>query len=55
MPKTIAITPSWYWPAGVTRVVGVPPFRIGEQLVDRFLRNLDAVERLRRGCGRAGE
>ncbi len=22
MPKTIAITPSWYWPAGVQRVVG---------------------------------
>lgn len=28
MPKTIAITPSWYWPAGIARVVGVPPYPI---------------------------
>lgn len=53
MPKTIAITPSWYWPSGVTRVVGVPPFRIGEQLVDRWARHrpddlalIDAERRL---------
>ena len=30
MPKTIAITPSWYWPAGISRVVGVPPYSIYE-------------------------
>jgi len=28
MPKTIAITPSWYWPTGIARVVGVPPYPI---------------------------
>lgn len=28
MPKTIAITPSWYWPQGIPRVVGVPPYSI---------------------------
>ncbi|MBX7161942.1 MAG: AMP-binding protein [Acidimicrobiia bacterium] len=39
MPKTIAITPSWYWPAGTTRVTGVPPFGIHEILVDRFARH----------------
>ncbi len=30
MPKTIAITPSWYWPAGILRMVGVPPYSIYE-------------------------
>lgn len=30
MPKTIAITPSWYWPTGISRVVGVPPYSIYE-------------------------
>ena len=39
MPKTIAITPSWYWPAGVTRVTGVPPYSVGELVVDRFARH----------------
>lgn len=39
MPKTIAITPSWYWPAGTTRVTGVPPFGLHEMLVDRFARH----------------
>lgn len=38
MPKTIAITPSWYWPAGVPRVVGVPPFAVHELLVERRAR-----------------
>lgn len=38
MPKTIAITPSWYWPAGVQRVVGVPPFTLPELLVERRAR-----------------
>jgi len=36
MPKTIAITPSWYWPTGISRVVGVPPYPV-YQLV--LLRN----------------
>lgn len=30
MPKTIAITPSWYWPTGIARVVGVPPYPVYE-------------------------
>lgn len=30
MPKTIAITPSWYWPTGISRVVGVPPYSVYE-------------------------
>jgi acyl-coenzyme A synthetase/AMP-(fatty) acid ligase len=38
MPKTIAITPSWYWPANITRVAGVPPFSIEEHLVGRRAR-----------------
>ncbi|MGD0081744.1 MAG: AMP-binding protein [Acidimicrobiales bacterium] len=38
MAKTIAITPSWYWPAGVPRVVGVPPFRVDELTVARWAR-----------------
>lgn len=38
MGKTIAITPSWYWPAGVPRVLGVPPFLLHEMLVERFAR-----------------
>lgn len=38
MPKTIAITPSWYWPPGVTRVVGIPPFSITELCVERNAR-----------------
>lgn len=53
MPKTIAITPSWYWPAGVQRVVGVPPFSLPELLVERRARRdpgglaaVDAGERL---------
>ena len=39
MPKTIAITPSWYWPADVARVTGVPPFHLDEQLVERWARH----------------
>jgi hypothetical protein len=35
MPKTIAITPSWYWPAGIPRVIGVPPFSVYELCVQR--------------------
>lgn len=35
MPKTIAITPSWYWPAGILRTVGVPPYSIYELCVLR--------------------
>ncbi len=38
MPKTIAITPSWYWPTGLARVTGVPPFRLDELLVERWAR-----------------
>lgn len=39
MPKTIAITPSWYWPAGTTRVTGVPPFSLDQMLLQRFARH----------------
>lgn len=56
MPKTIAITPSWYWPTGAARVTGVPPFRLDEQLVDRWARHhpeatalIDAENRLSGG------
>jgi acyl-CoA synthetase (AMP-forming)/AMP-acid ligase II len=44
MPKTIAITPSWYWPESVDRVAGVPPFSVVELCVERHARdNPDAV------------
>lgn len=39
MPKTIAITPSWYWPAATSRVTGIPPFHLHEMLVERFARH----------------
>jgi len=39
VPKTIAITPSWYWPAAIPRVLGVPPFSLGEALVQRWARH----------------
>ena len=35
MPKTIATTPSWYWPDGVPRVLGTPPLPLARLLVDR--------------------
>lgn len=35
MPKTIAITPSWYWPQGVPRVIGIPRYTLPELCVDR--------------------
>ncbi len=38
MPKTIAITPSWYWPESIDRVVGIPPFGIAELCVERHAR-----------------
>jgi acyl-CoA synthetase (AMP-forming)/AMP-acid ligase II len=38
MPKTIAITPSWYWPESVDRVAGIPPFGVAELCVDRHAR-----------------
>lgn len=39
MPKTIAITPSWYWPPAIPRVVGIPPYSIPELCVDRQARD----------------
>ncbi|MCK9518470.1 MAG: AMP-binding protein [Dehalococcoidia bacterium] len=42
MPKTIAITPSWYWPAGIPRVVGIPPYSIYELCVLRPAREWPA-------------
>ena len=39
MPKTIAITPSWYWPESVDRVAGIPPFGIHELCVLRHARD----------------
>lgn len=38
MPKTIAITPSWYWPEHIDRVAGIPPFAVTELCVDRHVR-----------------
>lgn len=38
MPKTIAITPSWYWPERVPRVSGVPPYSAFDLLVARRAR-----------------
>ncbi len=38
MPKTISITPSWYWPEGIPRVLGVPPYGLDEMLVRRWAR-----------------
>ena len=34
MPKTIATTPSWYWPEGVPRVLGVPALAVPALAVD---------------------
>ncbi len=42
MPKTIATTPSWYWPEGLSRVIGVPPYSIIELGVDRWI-NSDQI------------
>lgn len=39
MPKTIAITPSWYWPESVDRVAGIPPFAIHELCLLRHARD----------------
>ncbi len=50
MPKTIAITPSWYWPESVDRVVGVPPFSVTELCVARHAReNPDAIALISNG------
>jgi|TARA_Y100000310_G_scaffold102141_2_gene100308 acyl-CoA synthetase (AMP-forming)/AMP-acid ligase II len=38
MPKTIAITPSWYWPDYIDRVAGIPPFAVNELCIDRHAR-----------------
>ncbi|MDA8279282.1 MAG: hypothetical protein M0Z63_02470 [Actinomycetota bacterium] len=34
MPKTIATTPSWYWPDAVPRVLGVPPVPLADLVLD---------------------
>lgn len=39
MPKTIAITPSWYWPESIDRVAGIPPFSVCELCVDAHARD----------------
>jgi len=39
MPKTIATTPSWYWPPGIPRVSGIPPFSLYELCVGRAARD----------------
>ncbi len=40
MPKTIATTPSWYWPDLIPRAIGIPPFAIGDFLITRFANQL---------------
>lgn len=52
MPKTIAITPSWYWPAGTPRVAGVPPFSLTELCLDRNARDHPAATALIDGTTR---
>ena len=52
MPKTIAITPSWYWPADIPRVAGVPPFSIYELCVSRGVRDRDGQPALIAGKSR---
>jgi hypothetical protein len=48
--KTIAITPSWYWPSGVPRVIGTPPFRVDELTLGRWARRTpEAVALIGRG------
>ncbi len=37
MPKTIATTPSWYWPEGTPRVLGIPPYSLEEMLVQPWI------------------
>lgn len=39
MPKTIAITPSWYWPESIDRVAGIPPYGVTELCVDAHARD----------------
>jgi acyl-CoA synthetase (AMP-forming)/AMP-acid ligase II len=39
MPKTIAITPSWYWPEAIDRVAGIPPYQVTELCVDAHARD----------------
>lgn len=39
MPKTIAITPSWYWPDAIDRVAGIPPYSTTELCVDAHARD----------------
>lgn len=39
MPKTIAITPSWYWPEAIDRVAGIPPYGVTELCVDAHARD----------------
>lgn len=39
MPKTIAITPSWYWPEAIDRVAGIPPYGVSELCVDAHARD----------------
>lgn len=51
MPKTIAITPSWYWPEGIDRVAGVPPFSVTELCVDAHARDEGARTALMSDAG----
>lgn len=39
MPKTIAITPSWYWPENIDRVAGIPPYALHELCIGRHARH----------------
>jgi len=39
MSKTIAITPSWYWPENVDRVAGIPPYGVDELCLTRHARD----------------
>lgn len=52
MPKTIAITPSWYWPPSTQRVTGVPPFSVYELCIARAARDNPAGPALVSGATR---
>lgn len=43
MPKTVSIAPSWYWPAGVPRFCGIPPFGIDKLILQRAARERPEV------------
>lgn len=54
MPKTIAITPSWYWPAGIPRISGIPPFSVYDLCLRRAVRDRPGETAIVSGSTRMG-